>query len=951
MPVLYDQFGRPLETARPKPERATLYTPTVRDRWATYPSRGLTPTGLARIMRSADQGYSSQQVELFRELEEKDGHMFSQMQTRKQAVLRLEYEIHADSDDPLAERVSEFCREVVLGLEDLDDLLLELLDAIPQGWAMSELNWDVSSGQAAIVGFNNIPQERTCWPDETNIPRLATDADPIKGVEIPPFKVVFHRHRVRTAPPYRAGIMRTCAWWWMFKNYAVKDWVAFAEIFGMPLRVGKYEPGSNKEDREALKDALLSLGVDGAAVISKDTEILFESTGARTAGKTVFEAVALFCNKELSKAILGQTLTSDMDKVGSYGAAKVHDEVREDIRDADAGALAKTLRQQILRPLALFNFGPDAPVPWFIFNIEEAEDLKGKSEVYKGLTEMGLPIPVMHVYEAFKIPAPEGDEAVLQSSGGSELVPNRALSLQVNSAQDKLRKAAQDAIERLGGEATQAAADNMTSLTGRLLEAVQASADYDDVLRASLGAFPNMSPRQVADILQEAVVAAELDGRVSADLRRMQVNDRVEGRSPRVRPLGGPGGRNLLWSNAHQGFRFLDEPVNPQEAIRFFGEKAPVTPEIFAQLTADAQARAFTVAGVIQEDLLAGLMAEVDKALRDGTTFEEFKAVAGEMFARRGLAGPRPWHLETVFRNNVQSAYMAGRYRQMVDPEVLGQRPFWQYETVGDAQVRPDHAAQHGKVYPAHHPFWTFWYPPNGHNCRCDVISLSGDEIRARNLTVQKSMSGFPEEGWRSNVGEVGWGRGLVDAVLGGGRSQGAWRFRQDLLRGGDVAPEARAGASLPADFSSRLNSLDMDAAIETYRAHALDAGGFGSDASGNPLDMPLADARGDRVILAARTIEKVLGEYDLDSARYLGLAKEVVVRADEIWLAPGAHNDGRITLRRYYHKVFQGEGQEPIRISAAFERGVWVDWKVQALSEDGEARAWRTGLLLHPRR
>ena len=202
-------------------------------------------------------------MELFRELEEKDGHLSSMMQTRKQAVLRLEYEIHADSDDPQAERVAEFCREVMLGLEDLDDLLLELLDAIPQGWAMSELNWDVSSGQAVIAGFNNIPQERTCWPDETNIPRLATDADPIKGVEIPPFKVVFHRHRVRSVPPYRAGVMRTVAWWWMFKNYAVKeDWVAFAEIFGMPLRVGKYEPGSNKEDREALKDALLSLGVD-----------------------------------------------------------------------------------------------------------------------------------------------------------------------------------------------------------------------------------------------------------------------------------------------------------------------------------------------------------------------------------------------------------------------------------------------------------------------------------------------------------------------------------------------------------------------------------------------------------------------------------------------------------------------------------------------------------------
>lgn len=957
MAMLLDQFGRPLETSRPKPERGTLYTPTVRDRWATYPSRGLTPYKLARILRSADQGYSSQQVELFREVEEKDGHMFSQMQTRKQAVIRLEYDIHTDSDDPRAEKVCEFCREYLLKLEDLDDLLLELLDAIPQGWAMPELIWDVSSGQAVISGFNNIPQERTCWPDETNIPRLSTDSDPIKGEEIPPFKVVFHRHRVRTAPPYRAGIMRTCAWWWMFKNYAVKDWAAFAEIFGMPLRVGKYEANANEADREALKTALLSLGVDGAAVISKDTEIQFAPAGARTAGKTVFEAFGYFCNKEMSKAILGQTLTSDMDKVGSYGAAKVHDEVREDIRDADAGALAKTIRQQVLKPLVLFNFGPDAPVPWFIFNIEEAEDLKAKSEVYGNLTDMGLPIPLIHVYEAFKIPAPEGDEAVLQQAGTAELVANRNLTLQVNSAQDRIRKAAQDAIQRLGEEATRHAAVNLEDLTEGLVEVVREAASYDEILRAALHLFPAMRPGPVAGVLEEAVIAAELNGRVSADPAREGVNTRTNSRSPRMRPVGGPGGRNLIKAvNARQGFRFIDRPLDPEEAIRFFGEKAPVTPDIFAKLSSQAKARAFTVAGVMQEDLLAGLYSGVDKALREGTTLAEFQAAAGEMFARQGLAGPNPWHLETVFRNNVQSAYMAGRYHQMVDPDVLGQRPFWQYETVGDAQVRPEHAAQHGKVYPAQHPFWSFWYPPNGYNCRCDVISLSGAEIKARGLNVSKHMDGYPEEGWRTNVGEVGWGRGLADHALGIETKQGPWRFREDLLEGGDAPPATPPGAafppSLPPSVWQLRDQLSTDREVrEFYRERALTGNRFGLDSAGKPLDLPLTDVRGDRELLAARTVDHVLDQDgDLARARYLGLARTVVEQADEVWLVPGAYRDGRITMRRYYHKFFESEdGPDALMVISEFTRGVWTGFNVLPLRER-EANKRRVGLLLHPR-
>ena len=53
----------------------------------------------------------------------------------------------------------------------------------------------------------------------------------------------------------RTGMMCVCAWMYLFKNYAVKDWVAFAEVFGMPLRIGKYEPGATKADREALIQA------------------------------------------------------------------------------------------------------------------------------------------------------------------------------------------------------------------------------------------------------------------------------------------------------------------------------------------------------------------------------------------------------------------------------------------------------------------------------------------------------------------------------------------------------------------------------------------------------------------------------------------------------------------------------------------------------------------------
>jgi len=74
--------------------------------------------------------------------------------------------------------------------------------------------------------------------------------------------------------------------------------------------------------------------------------------------------------------------------------------------EADAQALAATLREQLLRPLVGFNFGWDKSVPWFRFRFEEEEDLKTLSEVYRNLAAMGVPLSMEHVAERFGLPLP-----------------------------------------------------------------------------------------------------------------------------------------------------------------------------------------------------------------------------------------------------------------------------------------------------------------------------------------------------------------------------------------------------------------------------------------------------------------------------------------------------------------------------------------------------------------
>ncbi len=410
---LRDYFGK-LFKPTAKPEVRELSAVSVSARWSTYPSLGLTPGKLAAIFQEADQGMVQRQMDLFEEMEEKDAHLASLLQTRKLAVLSLDYEVLPYAKTAEDERIAELVGELVYSIPNLEGAFLDLLDAISKGFALVEMMWAMDRGLAKIAGLRWIPQKNVTFIEDLQ-PRLLTTEEPWQGVEFPLWKAVYHRYKARSGYDTRAGVLRVVGYMYLLKNYALKDWAAFNEVFGMPLRLGKYDPMASPADREALIQAIRNLGSDAAGVISKNTEIEFVEATSRLTGTTnPYQVLAEFCNREMSKTILGQTLTTDtVGATGTYAAARVHAQVRRDLVEADAQALAQTLREQLLRPLTGFNFGWDKPVPWFRFRYEEEEDLKMLSEVYRNLVEMGLPLSQEHVAERFGIPLPQNGEQLI----------------------------------------------------------------------------------------------------------------------------------------------------------------------------------------------------------------------------------------------------------------------------------------------------------------------------------------------------------------------------------------------------------------------------------------------------------------------------------------------------------------------------------------------------------
>lgn len=265
----------------------------VNDKFSDYPSNGLTPRRLARIFREADEGNVRAQMELFEEMEEKDTHLFSQMQTRKLAVTGLDWEVQPFSEDEIDKEIADFIDEQLKGIENFDEVLIDMLDAIGKGISIMELAWTVEDGRNVIEDIEYVHPKKLVWDSTTDELKVCTREYP-SGVELPENKFVVHKYKAKSGHASRAGIMRVVSWMYLFKNYDIKDWVSFCEVFGMPLRLGKYDASASESDKKQLMEAIISLGTDAAGIVPSSTMIEFIES-QKTTSVEIYEKLARYC--------------------------------------------------------------------------------------------------------------------------------------------------------------------------------------------------------------------------------------------------------------------------------------------------------------------------------------------------------------------------------------------------------------------------------------------------------------------------------------------------------------------------------------------------------------------------------------------------------------------------------------------------------------------------------
>lgn len=207
-----------------------------------------------------------------------------------------------------------------------------------------------------------------------------------------------------------------------------------------------------------------------------------------------------------------------------------------------------------------------------------------------------------------------------------------------------------------------------------------------------------------------------------------------------------------------------------EEAVEYFKGRIPVSADVFYSIAEQYRGLAFTVSGYTKAQILKRFYDEILAALEDGNTLSEFRSRMNAFLQDEGYEGLDPLQADLIFRTNIQTAYNAGHYEQMTDPSVMKLRPYWQYDAVLDSHTRPSHLAMDGKVFPADHPVWDTWFPPNGFRCRCTVRTLSKRQVEARGLTVEDKFPAIaPDPYFGTNPAKVKFEpdlKGYPDALV-----------------------------------------------------------------------------------------------------------------------------------------------------------------------------------------
>ena len=539
MTQLLDHRGLPIQKSTLKQEVAAPSLLRMRSPYSPQVGE-LTPEFIAMALRHCEYGQRPERyLALAESMEERDLHYRSVLATRKMALCGREIIIEAASDSRADKKIAAFAR-VIFCADEFADIVGDQQDALGKGFSIGEIIWDLSGSEwrPADVLWRDprhfgFPLDSPMWPQRRDGAQL---------LPLEPYKFVVHLPKLKSGLPLRGGLARCAAWAFMAKNYTLKDWLAFSEVYGMPLRIGKYPLGAVSDDAIAvLQDAVQAIGSDFAAVIPENMLIEIKESSSKGASADLYLRLAEYLDKQVSKGVLGQTETADATP-GRLGAASEKEAVREDILRFDARQNIITNKRDLLTAAVRLNYGPDAALPTLRYNLPEADEREILTEAVKTFVPLGWKVDGAWLRDKYGVPDPEDNAELLGQqpvASGALPVDSGAVPGNQPASPTALHQLALPTCPHCAAHAAELAIADPTSPTllpvayadqlaanaaeplRAMLETIRQAVEQADSLEALrdrlLTMYPDLPTDQLREVMSLGFSVATLAGRWQAD--------------------------------------------------------------------------------------------------------------------------------------------------------------------------------------------------------------------------------------------------------------------------------------------------------------------------------------------------------------------------------------------------------------------------------------------------
>jgi len=437
-----------------------------------------------------------------------DPHVWACVQSRKSGVLSLEWEIDRGKAKT---QQAEFIESIFNNI-DLNSVISEILDATLFGFQPIEVNWQRRGSYIVPSEIMAKPVEWFVF-DEDNLLMLKTKEN-FNGELLPDKKFLCPRYNPSYQNPYGERTLSRIFWNVTFKRGGVRFWSLFTEKYGMPFLVAKHPRATEEDETENLATMLDSMIQDAIAVIPDDSSIEIQESN-KTSSADIYEKLVDKMNSEISKAILGQTLTTEIGNKGSYSASKTHMDVRKDIIDADKRIVERTLNQ-LIQWIYELNFTGQNDIPVFSMYEEEDVDLT-LAQRDKILADAGVKFTKKYLMKAYGFE----EEDIVVSEAESEANSNNKniLKLEKNFREFKQNQTAFPDQETIDDFIDSFSADELQeqakTIFGSVFDLVNKASSYEEIQEKL--SEQGVKTDQIEKVLQKVIFISEIWGHLNGN--------------------------------------------------------------------------------------------------------------------------------------------------------------------------------------------------------------------------------------------------------------------------------------------------------------------------------------------------------------------------------------------------------------------------------------------------